>query len=354
MAELGNSRDLDNAKILSTLSHETLIKLSLRLDVTSPAFPVDWRALAGVIGFSALVITNIASATSRGDKTQWLLEVWERCTTEASVKNLILALAYLDLQACLDIIKRDKNIQEASFDEAMETYRTKSEQDGWERSVFSSIKDETVDLWAIHGEKKVVIEMQDKEDKESEKAQKSASSAYPEYRPVPTSITKDTIFVSYYKDDKTHHQNVLELSKWLGKNGYTVFCKDFYEEEIGKIGLQKWTEEKYSTAEHILLIGSKGYLENCQNRTSHVSFDYFLLTNELVCKNNLNNKRVIVVLMGDGKRHRDVIPQLFLPFPPTTWPNHKSDLLRRLQNVPKYEKPKVGKKKLLTSIVEKF
>lgn len=110
MAELGDSRDLDDAKILSTLSHETLRNLSLRLNIISP-FPVDWRALAGVIGFSSLIINNIESANTRGDKTQWLLEVWERCTNESSVKKLILALAYLDLQACLDIIKKDKNIQ---------------------------------------------------------------------------------------------------------------------------------------------------------------------------------------------------------------------------------------------------
>lgn len=239
----------------------------------------------------------------------------------------------------------------------METYRTKSKVDGWERSVFGSIKDETVDLWATQEvEKKVVIEMRDKvEDRDSEKVQKAATSTYPEYRSsTATAIVKDTIFISYYKDDSTHHQNVLELSKWLSKNGYTVFCKDFYEEEIGKVGLQKWTEEKYSIAEHILLIGSRGYLENCQNRTSHVSFDYFLLSNELVCKNSLNNKRVIVILMGDEKQHRHVVPQLFLPFPPAVWPQQKSDLLRRIQHIPKYEKPKVGKKKLLTSIVEKF
>jgi len=110
MAELGDSRDLDNVKILSTLSNETIRNLSLRLDVISP-LPVDWRALAGVLGFSPLVITNIETANTRGDKTQWLLEVWERCTTEASVKKLIFALAFLDLQACLDIVKRDKNIQ---------------------------------------------------------------------------------------------------------------------------------------------------------------------------------------------------------------------------------------------------
>ena len=108
---MADSSDLDNAKILSTLSHETLRNLSLRLNVISPAFPVDWRALADVLGFSSLVISNIDGANARGDKTQWLLEVWERCTTDASVKKLILALAYLDLQACLDIVKRDKNIQ---------------------------------------------------------------------------------------------------------------------------------------------------------------------------------------------------------------------------------------------------
>ena len=110
MAELGDCPDLDNAKILSTLSHETLRNLSLRLNIISP-LQVDWRALAGVIGFSPLIIGNIESANSRGDKTQWLLEVWQRCNTESSVKKLILALAYLDLPACLDIIKRDKNIQ---------------------------------------------------------------------------------------------------------------------------------------------------------------------------------------------------------------------------------------------------
>ena len=108
---MADSSDLDNVKILSTLSYETLRNLSLRLNVISPAFPVDWRALAGVLGFSSLVINNIEAANTRGDKTQWLLEVWERCTTDASVKKLILALAYLDLQACLDIVKRDKNIE---------------------------------------------------------------------------------------------------------------------------------------------------------------------------------------------------------------------------------------------------
>ena len=238
----------------------------------------------------------------------------------------------------------------------METYRTKSKQDGWERTIFGSIKDETVDLWANRAvEKKVVIEMCDKvEERETAKMQKAAYT-YPEYHsPTSTGIVKDTVFISYYKDDSTHHQNVLEFSKWLSKNGYTVFFMDFYEEEIAKVGLQKWTEEKYSIAEHILLIGSRGYIENCENRTSHVSLDYFLLRNELICKNNLNNKRVIVILMGDDKQHRHVVPQLFLPFPPAVWPHQKVDLLRRLQNIPKYEKPKVGKKKLLTSIVEKF
>ena len=230
----------------------------------------------------------------------------------------------------------------------------KSKLDGWERTVFGSIKDEAVDLWATQAmEKKVVIEMRDKvEDRESQKAD-SSSYTYPEYRPTSTAIVKDTVFISYNKDDPSHHQNVLELAKWLSRNGYTVFCMDYYEEEIGKVGIQKWTEEKYSIAEHVLLIGSRGYIENCQNRTSHVSFDYFLLSNELICKNNLNNKRVIVILM-DEKQHRHVVPQLFLPFPPAVWPHQKLDLLRRLQNIPKYEKPKVGKKKLLTSIVEKF
>jgi len=247
-------------------------------------------------------------------------------------------------------------IAEESFEYAMEAYRTKSKQDGWERSVFSTIKDETVDLWGTRTmAKKVVIEMQDKvEDWESQKVQNSASSTYPEYRPTTNTIVKDTIFVSYYKDDSIHHQNVLELSKWLSKNGYKVFCMDFYEEEIGKIGIQKWTEEKYAIAEHILLVGSMGYVENCQNRASQVSFEYFMLTNELIYKNNLNNKRVIVIAMGDEKQHRLVVPQLFLPFPPAVWPHQKADLLRRLQNIPKYEKPKVGKKKILTSIVEKF
>ena len=107
---MADSSDLDNAKILSTLSYETLRNLSLRLNIVSP-LPVDWRALAGVLGFSSLVISNIEGTNARGDKTQWLLEVWERCTDDASVKKLILALAYLDLQACLDIVKRDKNIQ---------------------------------------------------------------------------------------------------------------------------------------------------------------------------------------------------------------------------------------------------
>ena len=107
---MADSSDLDNAKILSTLSYETLRNLSLRLNIVSP-LPVDWRALAGVLGFSSLVICNIEGTNARGDKTQWLLEVWERCTDDASVKKLILALAYLDLQACLDIVKRDKNIQ---------------------------------------------------------------------------------------------------------------------------------------------------------------------------------------------------------------------------------------------------
>lgn len=238
----------------------------------------------------------------------------------------------------------------------METYRTKSKRDGWERAVFSTIKDETVDLWATRGvEKRVVIEMQDGvDDRESQKMQKAESSTYPDYRPVASATVKNTIFISYYKDDSTHHQNVLELSKWLSKNGYTVFCKDFYEEEIGKIGINTWTEEKCSIAEHVLLIGSTGYVENCQNRASHVSIDYFLLSNELVCKNNLNNKRVIIVLMGDDKQHGHIVPQLFLPFPPAIWPHQKLDLLRRLQNIPKYEKPKVGKRKILTSIKEKF
>ena len=74
----------------------------------------------------------------------------------------------------------------------METYRTKSKQDGWERSVFSSIKDEAVDLWATHGEKKVVIEMQDNNmvEKEPQMVQKAASSKYPEYRLTPTSTVR--------------------------------------------------------------------------------------------------------------------------------------------------------------------
>ena len=110
-ALMADSSDLGYANILSTLSYETLRSLSLRLDVISPAFPVDWRALADVIGFSPLIIRNIEGANARGDKTQWLLEVWQRSSTDASVRKLILALASLDLQACLDIIKKDKNIK---------------------------------------------------------------------------------------------------------------------------------------------------------------------------------------------------------------------------------------------------
>ena len=57
----------------------------------------------------------------------------------------------------------------------METYRTKSKQDGWERTIFGSIKDETVDLWANRAvEKKVVIEMCDKVEREKRRRCKSS------------------------------------------------------------------------------------------------------------------------------------------------------------------------------------
>jgi len=103
--------DLDTTQILSTLSNETVRLLSLRLNAISPAFPTDWRALAGVIGFSPLIIDNIAADYTRGDKTRWVLELWERSDTGASVKKLLFALLSLDLHACIDLIRNDKNIK---------------------------------------------------------------------------------------------------------------------------------------------------------------------------------------------------------------------------------------------------
>jgi len=103
--------DLDTIQILSTLSNETLRLLSLRLNYISPAFPTDWRALAGVIGFSALIIDNIAADNTRGDKTRWVLELWERSETGASVKKLLFALLSLDLQACVDLVRNDQHIK---------------------------------------------------------------------------------------------------------------------------------------------------------------------------------------------------------------------------------------------------
>ena len=103
--------DLETAQILSTLSNETVRLLSLRLNAISPAFATDWRALAGVIGFSPLIIDNIAADNTRGNKTRWVLELWERSDTGASVKKLLFALLSLDLQACIDLIRNDKNIK---------------------------------------------------------------------------------------------------------------------------------------------------------------------------------------------------------------------------------------------------
>ena len=248
-------------------------------------------------------------------------------------------------------------VADESFEEAMEAYRSKSKQPEWEKFVFSSIKDETVDLWPTQAaEKKVTIEMRDKtaafEDSELQKANNtSSSSTYPEYRP--TAAVKDTVFISYYKDDVGHHKKVMDLAKWLNSNGYTTYCRDQCQEDIETMGEQKWTEQHYSKAEYVLLVGSKGYVANCFNKSSHVSMDYHLLSTELVCQNNLNNKRVIVLVM-EGTEHRQVVPFMFLPYPPITWQRQERDLLHRLENVPKYAKPKVGPKKILTSIREKF
>lgn len=247
-------------------------------------------------------------------------------------------------------------IAEKSFEEAMESYRSKSKQPEWEKFVFNSIKDETVDLWPSQAtEKKVTIETRDKPatvgECELQNESSSCTYTYPEYRPTPA--VKDTVFISYYKDDPGHHKKVLDLVKWLNSSGYTTYCRDHYQEDIETMGEQKWTELHYSKAEYILLVGSKGYVSNCYNKSSHVSMDYHLLSTELICQNNLNNKRVIVIVM-EGTEHRQVVPQIFLPYPPITWQRQERDLLHRLQNVPKYAKPKVGPKKILTSIREKF
>ncbi len=93
-------------ELFSYLPYSTTNEIYLNITVETARRKVDWRALAGAMGFNEKQVTLIQQDTRRTPKGKLLIDVWEELGN-ASLRKLIYALKIANMGECLNILKED-------------------------------------------------------------------------------------------------------------------------------------------------------------------------------------------------------------------------------------------------------
>ena len=158
-----------------------------------------------------------------------------------------------------------------------------------------------------------------------------------------------TVYISYMPD-RAHKREVAQMTRLLAEAGFEVYSTEpglSVIRSLGK-GADYWKEQCILKAENILVICSKKYYKEdhrlaTEGSKSPIAVDRYLLRHLVYhgC-----SRRVIPVVTGvtSYSSCEGIVPQWMMPLARFHWPEQKMQLLRSLESMPEYEKPRVEQK----------
>ncbi|MFW9876760.1 MAG: toll/interleukin-1 receptor domain-containing protein [Candidatus Thorarchaeota archaeon] len=155
-----------------------------------------------------------------------------------------------------------------------------------------------------------------------------------------------SVFFSYSWDSESHKFWVLKLASDLIKNGINVII-DEWDLEKYRDDLKYFMESGIREADKVILICTPNYAQKTNNREGGVGVENTIITGEFYDKSKSNKYLTIV------KDYKQEFTECLPSYLKTKYAidfnisnNYKQkfdELIRKILNIPKYKKPKLGK-----------
>jgi len=154
-------------------------------------------------------------------------------------------------------------------------------------------------------------------------------------------MTPPRIFISYSHDSAEHKDWVLDFATTL-RNGGVDAVLDQWDLKPGD-DLPHFMETQLETADYILMICTKNYVEKANAGAGGVGYEKMIMTSSLLPK--IDNNKVIPIIHQNGTAERPTFlkSKYYIDF------SNKEDsedslaeLLRHLLDTPLLEKPEIG------------
>jgi hypothetical protein len=158
------------------------------------------------------------------------------------------------------------------------------------------------------------------------------------------------VFISYSDDSPEHMERVLQLSDRLRSEG--VDCHTDQYEESPAEGWARWCDDQVEDAEFILVVCTDAYESRFRGRQEPgkglgVTWEGFVITQELYDQQGRNNKFIPVVFDSDDTSHIPRALKSATRYNVSTTFGYE-DLYRRLTRQPRVIKPELGKIRTLS------
>ena len=154
-------------------------------------------------------------------------------------------------------------------------------------------------------------------------------------------MTPPTVFISYSHDSAEHKKWVLDFATTLRNRGIDAVL-DQWDLKPGN-DLPHFMETNLETADYILMICTKKYVEKANAGEGGVGYEKMIITSTLLSK--IDSSKVIPIIRQAGTDLRPTFlkSKLYINFSNDSDIEYSlDDLLRTLLNAPLFEKPEIG------------
>lgn len=149
------------------------------------------------------------------------------------------------------------------------------------------------------------------------------------------------IFISYSHDSDDHKEWVLSFATMLRQQGVDVVL-DQWDLKPGD-DLPHFMETQLETADYVLMICTKKYVEKSNAGIGGVGYEKMIMTSSFLSK--IDNRKVIPIIRQNGTDERPTFlkSKLYIDFSnDIDFKDNLEKLLRHLLNAPLYKKPNIG------------
>lgn len=150
------------------------------------------------------------------------------------------------------------------------------------------------------------------------------------------------VFISYSHDSAAHKKWVLDFATTLRNRGVDAIL-DQWDLKPGD-DLPHFMETQLATAQHVLMVCSKRYVEKANAGEGGVGYEKMIMTSNLLSK--IDSSKVIPIIRqtaGTDYRPTFLNTKLYINFSNDAELEFSFDeLLRHLLDAPLYEKPSIG------------